>query len=93
MQNFQDTFETHKRSFINNFSICMTAPIMIEINLFQYSLNLILGNSKQNAYLAKHLWMLDSIHKKIIYAVFKDSMVISMYEENSQLTFTSSKLT
>ena len=27
MRNFQDTFETHKRSFINAFSICMTVPL------------------------------------------------------------------
>ena len=27
MQNFQDTFETRKRSFINAFSICMTVSL------------------------------------------------------------------
>ena len=27
MQNFQDTFETRKQSFISAFSICMTVPI------------------------------------------------------------------
>ena len=27
MRNFQDTFETGKRSFINAFSICMTVPL------------------------------------------------------------------
>ena len=27
MRNFQDTFETHKRSFISAFSICMTVPL------------------------------------------------------------------
>ena len=27
MRNFQDTFETRKRSFSNAFSICMTAPL------------------------------------------------------------------
>ena len=27
MRNFQDTFETRKRSFINAFSICMTVPL------------------------------------------------------------------
>ena len=37
---------------------------------------------------------LDSTHtKKIAYTIFKDCMVISMYQQNSQLTFTSSKLT
>ena len=27
MQNFQDTFEPRKRSFISAFSICMTVPL------------------------------------------------------------------
>ena len=27
MPNFQDTFETRKRSFISAFSICMTVPL------------------------------------------------------------------
>ena len=27
MRDFQDTFETCKRSFINVFSICMTVPL------------------------------------------------------------------
>ena len=27
MRNFQDTFETRKRSFISTFSICMTVPL------------------------------------------------------------------
>ena len=31
MQNFQDSFETHKRSFISAFSICMTVPLRKEI--------------------------------------------------------------
>ena len=28
MRNFQDTFETRKRSFISTFSICMTVPLI-----------------------------------------------------------------
>ena len=32
-------------------------------------------------------------HKKIVYRIFKDFIVINMYQQNSQLTFTSSKLT
>ena len=28
MWNFQDTFETRKRSFISAFSICMTVPLI-----------------------------------------------------------------
>ena len=27
MRNFQDNFETHKRSFISAFSFCMTVPL------------------------------------------------------------------
>ena len=27
MPNFQDTFETHKRSFVSVYSICMTLPL------------------------------------------------------------------
>ena len=27
MRNFQDTYETRKRSFISAFSICMTVPL------------------------------------------------------------------
>ena len=30
MRNFQDTFETRKRSFISAFSICMTVPLSLE---------------------------------------------------------------
>ena len=30
---------------------------------------------------------------KIAYTIFKDCMIISSYQQNSQLTFTSSKLT
>ena len=29
MQNFQDTSETSKQSFISDFSICMTVPLML----------------------------------------------------------------
>ena len=29
MRNFQDTFETNKRSFISAFSICMTVPLRL----------------------------------------------------------------
>ena len=34
MQNFQDTFETRKRSFISAFSICMTVPL-IKFTIFK----------------------------------------------------------
>ena len=33
MQEFQDTFETYKRSFISAFSIFMTVPLNISINI------------------------------------------------------------
>ena len=36
MQNFQDTFETRKRSFISAFSICMTAPLGLPFTKYLY---------------------------------------------------------
>ena len=30
MQNFQDTFENYKRSFIGAFSICETVPLILK---------------------------------------------------------------
>ena len=30
MRDFQDAFETLKRSFISTFSICITAPLTLE---------------------------------------------------------------
>ena len=33
MRNFQDTFETLKRSFICDFSICMTVPLNFVTNI------------------------------------------------------------
>ena len=35
MRNFQETFETPKRSFISAFSICVTVPLRLEFDLFQ----------------------------------------------------------
>ena len=35
MQNFQDSFEARKRSFIRAFSICMTVPLKATFSLFQ----------------------------------------------------------
>ena len=35
MRHFQDGFETHKRSFINGFSICMTVPLRLKFH-FEY---------------------------------------------------------
>ena len=34
MRNVQDTFETSNRSFINAFSICMTAPLSVDLDTF-----------------------------------------------------------
>ena len=31
MRNFQDTFETSKQSYISAFSICMTVPLINDI--------------------------------------------------------------
>ena len=31
MQNFKDTFETRKRSFITAFAVCMTVPLRTPI--------------------------------------------------------------
>ena len=39
MRNFQDTFQTGKRSFIKAFSICMTVPLNLQLKaagLFKY---------------------------------------------------------
>ena len=33
MRNFQDTFETRKRSFISAFSICTTVPLIMTKSL------------------------------------------------------------
>ena len=44
MQNFQDTFETHKRSFISAFSICMTVPLSLLLPLLCQISCLFLGN-------------------------------------------------
>ena len=35
MQNFQDTFEACKQSFISAFSICMTVPLLT-FSVFKY---------------------------------------------------------
>ena len=40
MRNFQDTFETRKRSFISVFSICMTAPLRVSsVSLSKFAEN------------------------------------------------------
>ena len=36
MRNFQDTFETRKRSFISAFSIYMTVPLITKVNIYKY---------------------------------------------------------
>ena len=38
MRNFQDAFETRKRSFISVFSICITLPLKLRIPLRQHSI-------------------------------------------------------
>ena len=37
MPNFQDIFETHKRSFISAFSICMTVPLSLQVSLYKHN--------------------------------------------------------
>ena len=37
MRNFQDTFQTHKRSFINTLSICMTVPLRKLVGVLRVS--------------------------------------------------------
>ena len=39
MRNFQDTFETSKRSFIGAFSICMTVPLMQLTDQISFNIN------------------------------------------------------
>ena len=36
MRNFQDIFETRKRSFISAFSICMTVPVTLLWRVLYY---------------------------------------------------------
>ena len=36
MRNFQDTLETRKRSFISDFSICMTVPLNKYLEFLQF---------------------------------------------------------
>ena len=38
MQNFQDTLETRKGSFISAFLICMTVPLSVWVVLSMYSI-------------------------------------------------------
>ena len=39
MRNFQDTFETRKRSFIGAFPVCMTVPLMQLIDQISFNIN------------------------------------------------------
>ena len=48
MRNFQDTFETRKRSFSSAFSICMTLPLNNFLNLFTFCCK---ADKKEYAYL------------------------------------------
>ena len=40
MQNFEDTFETHKRSFISTFSVFMAVSLMYMVPSNHYDLDL-----------------------------------------------------
>ena len=47
MRNFQDTFETRKRSFVSAFSICMTIPVKYAIFFESYMVLIRLKIKKQ----------------------------------------------
>ena len=53
MQNFQDTFETHKRPFFSAFSICMTVPLSILCSIIPY---LYLQNECYSQIFMKDIW-------------------------------------
>ena len=59
MRNFQDTFETSKRSFTSAFSICMTVPLMKKVLVLTVIISLYFSETKKNqafiyVALAKH---------------------------------------
>ena len=61
MRNFQDTFETRKRSFISVFSICMTVPLR---KVTQIIKNLLMRKkSKNDTRLSTEYWKL--VNKKL----------------------------
>ena len=60
MRNFQDTFETCKRSFISAFSICMTVPS----NQFCYDCH-----SKLKA--ASEAWSSANVNSTLLGGLFK----------------------
>ena len=37
MRNFQDTYQTGKRSFTSAFSICMTVPLIVREMIYYFS--------------------------------------------------------
>ena len=53
MRNFQDTFETRKRSFISTFSICMTVPLKEE--LARYFINALVFSDRKSLSTSKNL--------------------------------------
>ena len=55
MQNFQDTFETRKRSFISVFSICMTVPLSFYGTPFSF-LQITVTTIADNVYEVKQIW-------------------------------------
>ena len=72
-----------------------------KINLFYNTTQILIrANSKHNLIaFAEHLSCQTpqdarfDTHTKIVYTIFKDCMIIGTYQQNSQLTFTSSELT
>ena len=53
MQNFQDTFETWKQSFISAFSTCMTVPL--KINAYKKSFKSFAGKRLKTIQLNRSL--------------------------------------
>ena len=48
MQNFQDTFQTRKQSFISAFSICMTVPLTFSKSLLKLFAEVCISLTREN---------------------------------------------
>ena len=64
MRNFQDTFETRKRSFISAFSISMTVPLKYLQNKAKQTSLPMLHTFKEYAF--KHDFCPDNIYSNVI---------------------------
>ena len=78
MRNFQDTFETRKRSFISAFSICMTVPIKhVKLIIFE----------NYNECKTNHLFLI----KKVVTRSDKNATVTDMYPQPKTTKYFSNK--